>query len=218
MSKSKTISKVIKPLENYDRAVDGEIITRATSVLTGLTGNTNFANPPVDLPTFKANIDSFSTLVSESADGSKKVIAEKKKQRTVVIKNLKLLGRYVEVTCKEDMAIFKSSGFDPAASGAKAPPQPLPTPAVKKVDHGATSGQLLVTAKAVRGGKTYDLRYAAITSTTPPTTWTTEPMPTAKSPLAVNGLTPGTTYAFQVRARGKLGYTDWSDSVTFMCT
>jgi hypothetical protein len=210
--------KAIKPLENYGRAADAGIITSATAVLTGLTGNTNFANPPVDLATFKANIDSFSTLVSESQDGSKKVIAEKKKQRTVVIKNLKLLGRYVEVTCKEDMAIFKSSGFVPAASGTKAPPQPLPTPAIRKIDHGATSGQLLVTAKAVRGAKTYDLRFAAITSTTPPTAWTTEPLPNVKVPFAVNGLTPGATYAFQVRARGNRGYTDWSDSVTFMCT
>ena len=210
--------KAIKPLENYDRATDEEVIRRATAVLTGLTGNTNFANPPVDLATLKANIDSFSALTSESQDGSKKVIAEKKKHRTVVIKNLRLLGRYVDVTCKEDMAIFKSSGFEPAASGAKAPTQSLPTPSIKKVDHGATSGQLLVQVKAVRGGKTYDLRFAAITSNTPPTVWTTEPMPNAKGPFAINGLTPGTTYAFQARARGKLGYTDWSDSVTFMCT
>jgi hypothetical protein len=43
-------------------------------------------------------------------------------------------------------------------------------------------------------------------------------MPNVKVPFAVNGLTPGTTYAFQVRVRGPLGYTDWSDSVTFMCT
>jgi hypothetical protein len=210
--------KAIKPLEDYDRATDAEIITRATAVLTGLTGNVNFANPPVDLATLKGNIDSFSALVSESQDGSKKVIAEKKKQRAVVIKNLRLLGRYVDVTCKEDMAIFKSSGFEPAASGPKPPPQPLSTPSIKKINHGATSGQLLVVAKAVRGAKAYDVRYAAITSTTPPTAWTTAPMPSVKGPFAVNGLTPGTTYAFQVRARGTLGYTDWSDSITFMCT
>ena len=212
-----TQQKLIKPLEDYNRLVDADLIARATAVLTGLTGNTNYANPPIDLATLKTTIDTFSTLVSESADGSKKVIAEKKKQRVVLVKNLRLLGRYVEVTCKEDMAIFQSSGFPPAATG-KTPPQPLSTPSIKKVDHGATSGQLLVTAKAVRGAKAYDLRFAAITSTTPPTVWTVEPMPNVKVPFAVSGLTPGTTYAFQVRARGPLGYTDWSDSVTFMCT
>ena len=34
----------------------------------------------------------------------------------------------------------------------------------------------------------------------------------------IAGLTPGTTYAFQVRALTKNGYTDWSDSVTIICT
>src|SRR3989442_1163339 len=112
--KSMSNQKLIKPLESYDRVSDEEVIRRAAGALTGLTGNTNFVNPPVDLATLKNTIDSFSSLVSESQDGSKKVIAEKKKQRIVLTKQLRLLGRYVEVTCKEDMAIFKSSGFEPA--------------------------------------------------------------------------------------------------------
>jgi len=36
--------------------------------------------------------------------------------------------------------------------------------------------------------------------------------------VLVNGLTPGTTYVFQVRALGRLGYTDWSGTVTRMST
>ena len=38
----------------------------------------------------------------------------------------------------------------------------------------------------------------------------------AKTPALLNGLTPGTTYAVQIRAYGTLGYTEWSDSVTRM--
>jgi len=34
--------------------------------------------------------------------------------------------------------------------------------------------------------------------------------------LTVRNLKPGTIYAFQARALGKLGYTDWSDSATRM--
>ena len=34
--------------------------------------------------------------------------------------------------------------------------------------------------------------------------------------VTINGLTPGTTYLFQVRALGRSGYTDWSDSATRM--
>jgi len=135
----------------------------------------------------------------------------------VLIKQLRLFGRYVEVTCNEDMAIFKSSGFEPA-SNTKSAPQPLPTPSIRKVKHGSISGQLLVHVRSAGRAKAYDLRYTAVCISAPPTAWTTEPMPHVKSAFAVNGLTPGTTYTFQMRARGPLGYTDWSDSVTFMCT
>lgn len=209
--------KMIKPLEAYDRVSDGELISRATAVLTGLTGNSHFANPPVGLATLKATIDNFSLLVSESLDGSKKVIAEKNKQRVVLIKQLRFLGRYVEVTCDEDMAAFKSSGFEPA-SNTKAAPQPLAAPSIRKVKHGTRSGQLLVYVRSSGRAKAYDLRYAPVTISAPPAVWTEEFLPHVRSAFAVNGLTPGTTYAFQARARGPLGYTDWSDSVTFMCT
>jgi hypothetical protein len=80
--------------------------------------------------------------------GSKKVISEKNKQRQVVIKMLKLLGRYVEVMSDNDPAIFNSSGFQ-AASTTKTPPQPLPVPTIRKVNHGLV-GQLLVVVKGHR--------------------------------------------------------------------
>jgi hypothetical protein len=82
-----------------------------------MTGNSNFRNPPVDLVGLKADIDVLSALMAESLDGSKKVLAEKRKQKEVVVRKLRLLGRYVEVTCKNDMAIFMSSGFEPASGG-----------------------------------------------------------------------------------------------------
>jgi hypothetical protein len=34
--------------------------------------------------------------------------------------------------------------------------------------------------------------------------------------VTISGLTPAGTYQFQVRALGKLGYTDWSQSMTFI--
>src|SRR5215471_4257119 len=88
---------VIKPIENYNSASDDEIVSRSTAVLKGMTGNTHFTTPPIDLTSFKTNIDSFSALIGEARDGSKKVIAEKNKQRHIVIDMLKLLARHVEV-------------------------------------------------------------------------------------------------------------------------
>ena len=209
-------AQVIRPLEGYSKVSDGDVVARGTAVETGMTGNANFPSPPVDLAALKAAIERLLALMGEALDGSKKVIAEKNKQRHDVIQMLRLLGRYVEVTCKDDMAIFKSSGFEPAST-TKAPPQPLPQPSIRKIDHGATTGQLLVLVNAVLNARSYDLRYAPAGSSGTPSTWTTELVTSVKSAVRINGLTPGTTYAFQVRAMGKLGYTDWSDSATAMC-
>lgn len=206
----------IKPLESYSGLVDTAIVSRATAVVTGLTGNSNFLNPPVDPAALKAANDSLSALIAESLDGSKKVIAQKKKQREAVIKMLRLIGRYVEVTCKDDMAIFKSSGLEPASS-TKAPTQAV-SEKIRKISHGANSGQIVVQLKAVPKAVSYELRYAQAGSGGTPGAWTTVPVASVKAPVTVSGLTPGTIYAFQARALGKSGYSDYSDSATLMCT
>src|SRR5260370_30850802 len=113
-----TKTKVVKirPLEGYLNMTDADVVQRGTAVVTGLTGNSSFQNVPADLAVLKADIDSLSALVAESLDGSKKVIAQKNKQREAVIKKLRLLGRYVEINCDGDMAKFTSSGFAPAST------------------------------------------------------------------------------------------------------
>jgi hypothetical protein len=208
---------VIRPIEGYSMANDDEIVSRSTAVQKGMTGNPQFTAPPVDLAVFKTDIDSFSALIAEARDGSKKVIAEKNRQRHVVIDMLKLLARYVEVLSKGDMAAFKSTGFEPKLKVAPAPPQPLPTPGVPTLQYGSLTGQVLVQIKKIPKAKSYNLRHAPLVNGLPGT-WITDLVSSVKSPFPVNGLTPGTTYAFQVQAQGKLGYTNWSDSATCMAT
>ncbi len=206
----------IKPLEGYGGMSDQDIVHRGTAVQTGMTGNSHFPNSPVDLAALKTDIESFSALISEALDGSKKVIAQKDKQREVVIKMLRLLGRYVEVHSNGDMAVFTSSGFQ-AASTTKAPPAPLPLPVIKYVDHGALSGEIVVQVQAIPKAVNYEIRYGAQLNGGLPSSWTSKVVTKVKPPVGIQGLTPGTVYAFQVRALGKLGYTDWTDSTTCMC-
>jgi hypothetical protein len=205
----------IKALVGFAKATPNVVINRGTAVQTGLAGNANFPTPPVDLAVLKTNIDSLSALVSESLDGSKKVIAQKNKQRETVIEMLRLLARYVEIACKNDMAIFQTSGFE-AAPTTKTAPQAL-SERIRNIEHGPNSGQLIVRIKGVPKALSHELRYAVLTSGVPGT-WTTVLVTDIRAPLALSNLGPGSTYAFQVRALGKDGYTDWSDSVTFMCT
>ena len=76
-----------------------------------------------------------------------------------------------------------------------------------------------MSATPVKGAYSYELRYIALDSNRVPVgEWKTQAMGSARSAVAVSGLTPGTIYAFEVHALGKLGYTDWSDPAHFMCT
>ena len=204
----------IRPLENYTSLSDQDVVSLSTAVGGGMTGSTYFTTLPVDLAVLKTSTEQFNELISQAMDGSKKVISEKNKQRQVIIKMLKLLARYVEIMSDNDPAVFNTSGF-PAASTSKAPAQLLPVPSITKVTHGST-GQLLVVVKGKQKAKNYDVRYAPILNGQP-NNWIRVTLSNVRSAIPFNGLTPGTTYAFQARAYGTAGYTDWTNSTTCMC-
>jgi hypothetical protein len=208
--------KKIKPLDGFSNVLDGDVVSRGTNVQTNMTGNPNFPTPPVDLAALKTNIDSFSALIAEGLDGSKKVIAEKNKQRETVINMLRALARYVELNCNNDMAIFQTSGFQPAST-TKAQTPPL-SEKIRKIEHGANSGQIVVWLKAVLQAFSYEVRYAAAGADGTLGAWTTQAAATVRPPATIIGLTPGTAYAFQARWLGKSGHCDWSDSIIFICT
>jgi len=191
-------------------------MTRGTAVVTKMTGNSNFQNLPLDLATFKTDIESVSALISEALDGSQKIIAQKNKQRQVVTKSLKLLTRFVEVHSNGDMAIFKSSGLEPAST-TRVPPAPLRLPVIRRVDHGAITGEIVVRIEFIPKALHYEFRYGPVVHGAPPASCTNTVVSRVKPPVGFQGLTPGTVYAFQVRAFGPAGYTDWTDSTSCMC-
>ena len=211
-----TIVKKLKALLGFKGTSDTDLIQQLINVAKGLTGNPNFQNSPVDLATFKSGTDTLTVLVTEAADGGKKAITAKNKQREVMIKQHTLLGHYVEAMSNDDPAIFATSGFV-AASTTRVPPQPLPPASIVWIDRGPVTGSVVVKVKAVRKAVSYDLHYGVVTTPgTPPASWTLLRLPGSKT-VTVSNLTPGATYAFQVRALGQLGYTDWSDPMTFIC-
>jgi len=209
--------KVIHVLERFSGVADTDVVARGNAIQTSLTGNSHFANAPVDLAVLKTNLDTLAALIAQAADGSKKVIAEKNKQRATVIDMLRLLGRYVEIQSQGDMSIFQTSGFQ-AASTTKASAQPL-SEKIRKIDHGTNSGQVLIWVRSIRGALSYQIRYAPVVNGVTSANWTEQLVTQVKSPVVLTGLTPVTTYAFQARAALKGNtYTDWTDSVTFVCT
>ena len=209
------VPKLIKAVLNLHRALPEQVLSQGQALLKGLIGNSNFTAMPVDLNIFKTDLDNYAAAIAEAKDGGKKAITLRDKQGEMVIRTIKLLATYVELNCKDDMNTFLSSGFQPRST-VRTPPQPLDQPTILTIDQG-TPGQLLASVKPVRKAKHYELRYGAVgAGGAAPAAWSTLTVPNAKTAVAINGLTPGTTYAIQVRAYGQLGFTEYSDSATRM--
>ena len=207
--------KEIKVL-SLTRVSGAELLSTANGVNTGIAGHSAiFTNVPIDMAAFKSQIDKYQIAFNDSKDGGKKAIIEASKQKDALVEMLRVLARYVEMISKNDMATFLLSGFKPAAT-TRNPSQPLKPAKIKKIKPGV-SGQLLVSPEPQPGALSYDIRWAPLGAAGSPGTWVISTVTSAKSAAPINGLTPGTNYAFQVRALGKLGYTDWSDSVTRIC-
>ena len=207
--------KKLKAVLGFTRTSDTDLLKVLNAVHDGINGNPAYPNPPVDMAVFRTAIDSFSVLVTDAADGGKKVTSAKNKQREAVIKDVTLLGHYVEAACNDDLATFTSSGFA-LASTMRTPPQPLTTASLEWIDRGPNSGQTVVKVTTLKGAISYTLRYALVGTGGVPGPWT-EVILISPKKVTINNLTAGSTYAFQVRALGTLGYSDWSDSMTFIC-
>ncbi len=192
-----------------------EILSRANAVIAGMTDNAFFPSPPVSIAVFKAAVESFSSAIAASLDGGKQDLVARNSQGEVVVEMLRQLGHYVEASCKNDMATFISSGFQPVSTVRRVTP-PL-SESIRRIDQGSNSGQLLVGLVAVSGALIYELRWAPVVAGVTAAEWTSRPLHKTRPSVSIVGLTPGTVYAFQVRLLGKSGYSDWSDSVTQMC-
>ena len=212
-----TIQKLIKAMLDFTRKRPEQLLAQGYTILKAMAGNVNFPNPPLDLAVFKTLLDTFSVAIGDAKDGSKKAMTQRNQIGEEIVQTLRLVALYVELNCKGDMNIFLTSGLTPR-SATRTPSQQLAPTAVTGVKQ-TISGQLLASIKAVRGAKNYQLRIGQIgAGGAMPTSWTIETVPNARTAAALNGLTPGTTYAIQVRAYGPLGYTEWSDSAVRMVT
>ena len=207
--------KVIRPFEDYSHMPDGEVLTRSTAVADGMDENPHFSSAPVKIADLRAANRMFSALIAEALNGDKRITAQKNNQREVVINMLKLLGRYVQVTCNGEMDVFLSSRFEPLSTTKV---QSQLTENIWSLDHGPNSGSIVIRIKADPEAYSYELRYGIVVSDDPPQTWVNRPVTRVKTPIIIDGLTPATKYAFQVRKLLEEGYTDWSDSVTLICT
>src|SRR2546430_1280565 len=168
--------KKIKPLLNFGKLSDPELLKRLDAIHDGITGNAAFPSPPVEMPTFKAAIQQYDTLTTEALDGGKKAISAKRKQREVVIKMATQLGHYVEAASNNDLATFHTSGFE-AVTNTRTPPQPLTGATFKYVDRGPNSGQVVLKPAPQKGAVAFELRYCPVPAAGAAPNWVSLPVP-----------------------------------------
>jgi hypothetical protein len=208
--------KIIKAVLGTTGVSDTDFLARLNTIHDKMSNNPAYPTPPVDMASFKAAIDGYEKAISAALDGGKAAITSRDKFRGDVSIMFHLLGHYVEAACKSDMDTFVSSGFVAAPKRQASPPGPVAVPAIGGIDQGNT-GELIVTITPVSKARMYVLRYAQAAAAGADTSWITISVATAKPPLSISGLTPTTNYVFQVRAFGKLGFSDWSTAVSRIC-
>ena len=197
-------------------AKDHTIEEIAGAVIKGLTNNPAFPSPPVTPAAMQTAKDRFTVAIAAQNMGGKAATIEKNAARAALVGLIRLQAAYVQGNCNNDLQTLTSSGFEAVINSHAQ--TPLVTPNIVSLDNGNT-GELLVKINPVANARCLEVRYAAVAATGAPGPWQTAGLYTDSRSMSITGLTPATTYAVQVRAVGSSSrYSDWSDSVTHMCT
>ena len=190
-----------------------QLVITAGAVISGLTNNPAFPAPTVDLNAVQAAADDLKAAAAAQVHGGTAATAEKNNRQEALIKILFKLKHYVEDNCENDLAILLSSGFQAAA--ATCDRSPLANPSILGIDRG-NSDELMLKVTPIARAKCYEVRSAVVGSGNGQGPWQQAGIFTA-SRITIANLVPTTTYAFQVRAIGAVGNTEWSDPVSHMC-
>ena len=190
-----------------------QLVVTAGAVITGLTNNPAFPAPTVDLNAVQAAADDLKAAVAAQVHGGTAATAEKNNKQEALIKILFKLKHYVEDNCGNDLAILLSSGFQAAA--ATRDRSPLANPSILGIDRG-NSDELMLKVTPIARAKCYEVRSAVVGAGNGQGPWQQAGIFTS-SRITIANLVPTTTYAFQVRAIGASGNTEWSDPVSHMC-
>jgi hypothetical protein len=201
-------------LLGFSNAPDHALEEMAGAVINNLFGNPLFPTPPVTKVALQAALTAFTAAIAAQMQGGTAATAAKNARRDDLIALLRQLAAYVQQITSTDLAGMLSSGFE-AVSTNRAQ-KPLDTPSILSIDNGI-SGQLLPKITTSANARAYEGRFALAAPGQPQGPWQSAGLYSNTRDVALNGLTPGQIYAFQVRAiGGSTGYSDWSDTVTHM--
>ena len=213
----------------YNKLSDALVDEIAGNIITCMTGNPAFPNPPIpitppstltaatpgaavvvtqDLTTLRLT---FSTSVQASLGGGVALTAAKNAARQALCDALDTLASYVQSVARYDVAMLLSSGFVPTSTNHSQ--SPLPTPSITAIEN-ESSHALLVRVSPLANARGYEVQMK-----TGDGAWQNLGIFPQARRIELTDLTPGTVYSVQVRGiGGSKYYSDWSDPSSHMAT
>ena len=192
---------------------DDDLGAAIALILTGMTGNAVYPQPVPTLATLAAKGDAFKAAV-QANDGGTVAVARRDQARGDVMDVLRLLATYVQHASEGDRVALLSSGFPLQRQRSVGSVQPIAAPTGLTIRRGKASGQAVVRCTRLPSARVYEWRYAPAAT---PTAWTLSDTAAAASRVLA-GLASATLYVVQVRAHGRVGASDWSESVTLVAS
>ena len=208
------MNQLLRVLLDFVGLPDSALDEFAGGTVTGMTGNAAFPQPPVALSVVQTQQQAFSAAVIAAANGGTSLTAAKNKARAVLVDSLRQNALYVQNSSNNDLATLLTSGYQAASTNHSQ--SPLAQPVIGDLVNGNT-GELVARVKSVTNARTYEARYAVVGAGSTPGPWQSGGLFTSSKSIIITGLTPGTTYAVEVRAiGGSTGYSEWSNAVSHM--
>jgi hypothetical protein len=203
---------------NFKKLPDSDALALTGTVIKGVyVDKVIAAAPPFDEAAVQTAADDLKGAIAAQAQagGGTVVTAFRKKKRNVLDGLLRKLAHYVQANCNDDAQLVVKAGFQAKAASARSQIQ-LDKATILSVDNVHTK-QIVVNGKKVNHAKLYEAQTAIVSGNNIGSFQSAGMFSKARS-MTITGLTPGTTYAIQVRALGgSTGAGDWSDTVTRIC-
>jgi hypothetical protein len=182
-----------------------DIVGRARTIITGLTGNTRFPSPTPSLAVLTSDVNVFDQAETVAGSRAPGAVQHRDAAKAVVLLDLSHVRDYVQGVVDAAPADAASAVVAAGLKVGKPRAASKPPLAVKDAP---TSGSVVLVAKAVARVATYQWE-----SSLDGKTWTSLPV-TLKSTTIVAGLTVGQTYSFRFVPVTRTGAGEASQAVT----
>ncbi len=174
-----------------------------------MTGNAAYPSPPKTMAELHAAIVKYNKALDDQSTGGSAATAAKNAARNQLIDLLRELALYVQIACKNDLAVLLSSGFREMSTDRAS--VPLPAISGVRLTNGS-AGRLVGRVDPIVNANTYEGRIAPAAT---PAAFLASVFSSDSQHINFDNCTPGDLYTAQFRAlSGSEGMNDWSDPTT----